>query len=166
MHGRTLRVVVYLLPVRLRWEQLRIGGSCRPEQIARLKREQYETAMHHLRLLIVLIAGLGLALQASAVAAMPAADVEEHASGCAEMLATERMPMPAEPSGQDLPDCCKDMAYSCMMGMGCQPLVGLAGQDGSAFATGPGDRLYQSFVAKSLHAQSGGPEPPPPQAHS
>jgi len=131
-----------------------------------LKRKQYETAMRHLRLLIVLVASLGLALQASAVAAMPAADVEEHASGCTEMMSAEHMPMPAEPVGQDLPDCCKDMAFGCMMGVGCQPLVGLAGQDGSAFAGTLGNQLYQSFVAKSLHAKSGGPEPPPPQTHS
>ena len=122
--------------------------------------------MRRLRLLIVLLAGLGLALQASAVAAMPAAKAETQVSGCSEMMAAEHMPMPAEPAGQDLPDCCKDMAFGCMTGMGCQSIVGLADHRDSDFAGGPGDRLYQSFVPRSLLAEPGGPEPPPPQTRS
>ena len=122
--------------------------------------------MRQLRILILLLACLGLSLQATALAAMPAAEEGIQASDCTEMAAHDSVAIADDPDGMKLPDCCKDMAFSCMMGMGCQSLVGLAEHDGNSSAFGSGDRSYLAFATKTLVANWGGPEPPPPQPFS
>ena len=115
--------------------------------------------MRLFRILLLVLVGAGLTVQAAAYAAAPAGMQVDAAADCSEMEMAE-MPM-SDVDESGVP--CRDMSFACLVAMNCLPPLMLAPMQDATTTFAVASRDFTPMLVDQPGEKAIGPAPPPPK---